>query len=329
MGWSTWLDVLGPKKSPLEQLKSKTAGLIDAAREAVIDDSKPLEERIAACSLLGHDEKEREGDVSLLAGLLTPQTSPELQRAAVRAIAKSGDPKTPQTLLANWSTMSPEVRVSAVDLLLGNEQWAMELLRQIEAGKVPAADIDAPHRSRIERLAAAAVKQLAEKVFGPRPDAARPKVVESYGSALQLAGDAQRGFKVYFQNCAVCHRIAEIGNEIGPDLRSVRDWPADNILANVLDPNRKVEPRYLSYTATLKSGEVLFGVIAAESGTSLTLNGLDGKSTTVLRANVKSLECSNKSLMPDGLETAINKQQMADLIKFLKDPPATLPTPKS
>jgi putative heme-binding domain-containing protein len=334
IAWSGWLDLLASRNRTPEQLaraandsltRRLAAGVVlaDAAREWAIDDARPLEERAAGASLLARDPKDLDGDLSLLTGLLTPQTPPQVQRAVVRAIARGAGDKTPGILTASWGGLSPEIRVAAVDLLLGHEPWAFALLQQVEAGKVGASDIDVTRRGRLEKLNSPRVAELAKKVLGETSNAARAKVVEAYEPALKLTGDVQRGLRVYVQHCAVCHKYGDQGNEIGPDLRSVRDWPADSILANILDPNRKVEPKYLSYQATLNNGDVAFGVITAETGTSLTIKGLDGKDTTVVRADVKSLEGTNRSLMPDGLEATINKQQMADLIRFLKEPPAT------
>jgi putative heme-binding domain-containing protein len=333
IAWAAWLDLLASRGQSIEQITktndalakqlAQAGGLTNAARVAAIDEKRSLEERSAAVSLLGRDPKQLDADLTILAGLFTPNTPPPVQRAAVQSITRTAGDKTPGILASNWAGMSPEIRVAAIDLLLGQEPWAFELLKQVEAGRITAAEIDVPRRQRLEKLGSARVTELAKKLLGATSSAARDKVVEAYKPALELTGDVQRGQKVYTQNCAVCHRLGDQGNEIGPDLRSVRDWPADSILANVLDPNRKVEPRYLGYAATLNNGQILFGIIAAETASSLTIKGLDGKDTTVLRADVNSLEGTNKSLMPDGLEAAVNQQQMADLIRFLKEPPAT------
>ena len=333
VGWAAWLDLLASRgvapqqvtdaaKDALAGRMAQGAGLIDAAREAAIDPARPADERAAAASLLGRSPAELELDRAILVELMTPQTPPDVQRAAVRSIARAGDdPTVPELLTSNWAGLSPEIRLAAVDLLLGNEPWAFALLQQVEAGKAAAADVDVSRRQRLGQLNSARVNELAGKVLGEASSTARAKVVEKYQPALKLTGDVNRGMKAYVQNCAVCHKYGEHGNEIGPDLRSVRDWPAENILSNVLDPSAKVEPRYLSYTATLNNGEVVFGVITAETGNSLTLVGLDGKAVTILRGDLKSLEGSNKSLMPDGLESALSKQAVADVIRFLKEPP--------
>jgi putative heme-binding domain-containing protein len=109
-----------------------------------------------------------------------------------------------------------------------------------------------------------------------------------------------------------------VGQEIGPDLRSVSGWEKEQLLVAILDPNRQVEPRYLSYTAVTNEGQSMFGIITAETAGSITIKGLDGKEQVLQRANVKSLEGTNQSLMPVGVESAVSDQDLADVIRFLQ-----------
>ena len=67
-------------------------------------------------------------------------------------------------------------------------------------------------------------------------------------------------------------------------------------------------------------GEVVFGVITSETGSSLTMKGLDGKERSVLRSDLKSLASTNRSLMPDGFESGMTKQDLADVVRFLQAP---------
>ena len=51
-----------------------------------------------------------------------------------------------------------------------------------------------------------------------------------------------------------------------PEFLTVRDWPKENILTALLDPDRTVEPRYVAYTATLASDDTaLTGLLTSES----------------------------------------------------------------
>ena len=61
------------------------------------------------------------------------------------------------------------------------------------------------------------------------------------------------------------------------------------------------------------------GVIASETGTSITLRQQEGKESTFLRTNIDELRSNGVSLMPAGLEKNIPPQDMADLIAFIKN----------
>ena len=89
---------------------------------------------------------------------------------------------------------------------------------------------------------------------------------------------------------------------------------------SILDPNANIEPGYAAYTCALKSGDEFYGIIAAETGNSVMLKSPDGKTHTLLRADIATLRSSNLSLMPEGLEAGMSKQELSDLIRFLQTP---------
>jgi putative heme-binding domain-containing protein len=97
----------------------------------------------------------------------------------------------------------------------------------------------------------------------------------------------------------------------------VKDRSAGYLVTHILDPNRVVEERYVLYTASLQDGRSLAGMVAGETGNSITIVGLDGVEQTVLRSELRGLFSTSRSLMPEGLEAAINEQAMADLVAFL------------
>ena len=135
-----------------------------------------------------------------------------------------------------------------------------------------------------------------------------------------LAGNATRGAKVYETACMVCHRHLDRGNDVGPNLGTIKAWPAEQILTNVLDPNREVSPNFALYIVETNDGRTLSGLIASETAGNLTMKRADGGTDTALRSEIKSLTSPGISLMPEGLEAAITPQQMADLIAYLKAP---------
>ena len=62
----------------------------------------------------------------------------------------------------------------------------------------------------------------------------------------------------------------------------------------------------------------MLGSIASETGTSLTLKLTDGNEHTVLRKDLQGILSTGKSLMPEGLGTALEPQGIADVIAFIQ-----------
>lgn len=286
--------------------------MIRAARAAASDEAQPAARRAAATGLLGAD------DVDLLAALLSPRTPVEVQHAAVAALARTGAAGVPDVLTRDWASHSPRLRTACLDVLLSREPWALALVRAAKAGTFDKNQIDAARRERLLNHRSQQVRSLARQVLGAPPNPQRRQVVESYRPALRLEGDAKRGAALFAQNCAVCHRANGAGADVGPDLNSVAAWQGEALLTAILDPSRDVQPQYLAYTATLNDGDALYGIIASESGDVVTIKGLDGKSVSVPRGRIKSLNGTSRSLMPDGLEAVLSPQGMADVIRFLQ-----------
>ena len=58
--------------------------------------------------------------------------------------------------------------------------------------------------------------------------------------------------------------------------------------------------------------------MSSETSTAVTLKDATGKETIISRADIKSMEASDISVMPVGLEASVSVNEMADLLAFLK-----------
>jgi putative heme-binding domain-containing protein len=162
-----------------------------------------------------------------------------------------------------------------------------------------------------------AVKERAVALFTAAL-ASRQKAVDKYRSALpSLKGDRNKGEGVFRRDCMACHRVGEVGTEIGPNLRTIRHRAAEEVLLHILDPNREVGPNYVAYAVVTEEGRVNVGLIVEETAHSITLLRPIGTRETILRANIEELAALGKSLMPEGLEEKITPQEMADLLEWL------------
>ena len=107
---------------------------------------------------------------------------------------------------------------------------------------------------------------------------------------------------------------------MGPNLLAVITGKStEDLLTAILDPNREVDPRYVNYLANTVDGRVLTGIITAETAGAITLRRSEGGEDTIRRSDLESLRSTGISLMPEGLEKNITKQEMADLIGFVRE----------
>jgi putative membrane-bound dehydrogenase-like protein len=260
-------------------------------------------------ALLATDRGHRETVKGLLPELWAKTGGAEVLRLVAKLQPKGGD----QFLLEGWDQRTPALRTQILETLLSNDDWALALLKRPEAKAA-----DAATRARLMKHPKKNIANLAEKVFADSTSATRAALVEKFKPALKLRGDAARGKTVFASVCISCHKLDGMGLELGPDLRSVAQHDAEKLLNSILDPSAIIEPGFMAYHCTLKSGEQLYGVIATETSASLTLKMAGNLTKSVLRSDVASLKSAGISLMPEGLEAAMTPQSLADLIAYLK-----------
>lgn len=291
--------------------------LAEASRNAT-DSQTSLNDRVSAIRLLTFDDFDHAK--STLAVLLAAKQPQEVQRAAVIAIGSFTQLETARLLLAPWPAATPAIRAEIVLAMVSGRNRVLPLLEAIQKGDLPANQIPFARRGALLRSTDASVRELAIKLFGESAPRPRQEVIAKYRAALLIKGDAMRGTSVFETACATCHRLGQLGKDVGPNLATIRQWNSDQILINILDPNREVAPNFLSYSVETKDGRTFDGLIAEESAASLTLKRAEGVTETVLRRDLAQLSGSGLSLMPDGLESAVSVEQMADLIAFLTAP---------
>lgn len=150
------------------------------------------------------------------------------------------------------------------------------------------------------------------------PTGPRAPVVEKYRASLSLKGDAARGREIAKKSCLVCHRSNGEGQDVGPDLATVKSRSPEELLVHILDPNREVNPQFAATKIQTAAGDVVDGIVSAETATSLTLKMAEGKTYTLLKSRIERRVASSLSLMPEGLEAAFDLQGMADLVDYLR-----------
>jgi putative membrane-bound dehydrogenase-like protein len=304
-------------KPRLASDSSRFQAAFGAARALAGDHQASPADRAAGAGLLGYDATRRGDDIALLSRLLDPQAPAEVQRAAALALGQIQDAAATAALLAAWPRLGPLLRGTVLDVVLARPASAEILMTAVERGAIAPATIDAAHRQRLLQQESKAIRARAATLFATVGSDARQKVVEAYRSASTAPGDPARGQAVFGRLCAACHKLGGQGYEIGPDLAALTDRSPEALLTAILDPNREVDARYVSYSVARKDGRVANGMIAAETASAVTLKREQGQTDQVLRDDIDALTSTGRSLMPEGLENDLKPNEMSDLIAFL------------
>lgn len=321
---SQFLRSLGRRNETLESWLSKLPdhtlvqtrlqSMFATARITVSDDNAPIELRTASARVLGQTAE----DLAVLSALLTPRQPPEVQVAALDAIGQTKLPPAAQALLENVRSLGPGFRARVYSTLMSRDAWRDELLFSLESKTIAPSDLDATSRQALLTHKSKTVRERAAKILAVDLNTDRVKLVSQYVPVVRAGGDPQHGSQLFAKRCAQCHKLGDVGHVVGPDLVSLTDKSAEALVTAILDPNRAVEAKFLTFTAVTKSGITHQGILAAETAGSLTLRGPEAKEVTLLRSEIDELQSNAKSLMPEGLERELSPQDAAALIAFIR-----------
>jgi putative heme-binding domain-containing protein len=293
-------------------------GFIGQVTTKALDEREPLPSRVAAVSLMGYAPFDWEGNN--LKKLLKPNNPPEIQIEAVKALAKLNDPRSGLILRSKetWAAYTPRVKSAVISAMVSRTPTVLQLFTAIEEKVVAPAEIPSTIRQRLMSDGDNNVKLKATSLFNELEEGGRMAVYEEYLNVLENPGDPELGKVVFLSHCSSCHAYTGEGGAVGPDLTGVNNQPADALLLHTLVPNYEVLPAYQATSISTKDGRSIAGWISAESENSITLRTASGTDESILRSNIVTIHHSGLSLMPDGLEQNMKKEDMANLIAFLK-----------
>lgn len=253
---------------------------------------------------------------SNLKQLIKPKNPLPVQLSALRTLGVIPGEEISKYLLDQWSSLSPDSRSEAINTFIGSAPRVKLLLDAIESGAINKSEVNWPQSVRLR--SAGEYRDRARTLL-TRQDDTRKEVVEQYQSALDMKGDKEKGMSVYQINCSMCHQVrGKYGMKLGPDLGTVHAWASSDIMTSILDPNRSIAYGYDLWSVKLSNGKTVQGIISTETPTAITLKNTEGVETNIARQDITSLTALGMSAMPVDLEKKINKQQMADLLAFLR-----------
>ena len=292
------------------------AALADAAAVASHKDGAHELERTDAIGLLASTSLRESAD--RLGALLSPDEPTAVQLAAVRSLASLGGEDVGRILVAHWRGYSPAVRREVLEVLFRRDDRLRPFLEALRSGTAVASQLDPVRRNALLDHPRPEIRRQARRILAGIDASSPGSLVRQYRSALDRPGDVARGKAVFERECATCHRLGGTGHEVGPDLVERASSSPEQLLIDILDPNKSVQSNFVNYRLDAEDGQVFTGILARESAASVTLRRGEGLADTVMRSRIAALTSMGLSLMPEGLAAEIPPAEMADLLAFVQ-----------
>jgi putative membrane-bound dehydrogenase-like protein len=316
------ITVVRASPASIETPSELKAALLDVAR----DSTRPLDVRVDALGSVQPGLSSVEPDLfELLRGGLAPDQVLAIRATAAGTIERATFNRA--QLLALTESLKT---IGPLEL--------PRVLRAFDNGNDEAlglAIVASVERSTARSSVRAEVLRLRLSKYPPSVQAAGEAFLSSVNldSAIQAkrldevlatlqGGDVRRGQTVFNSPkaaCLSCHTIGYQGGKLGPELTRIGQMRSErDLLEAILFPSASFARGYEPVIVTTKSGRTLSGVLRGDLAAEVVLGTIEREETRIGRQEIVSMEPSTVSLMPPGLEQQLTKQELADLLAFLK-----------
>ena len=148
-------------------------------------------------------------------------------------------------------------------------------------------------------------------------------VSEEFASSL-FGGDKNEGRNIFNYNsvaqCVRCHTAgnATDGGAVGPSLKRIATiLTRKQILKALVNPSARLSPGYGSVSLKLTDGQEIFGTLAKETATELTITTSDAEPLVIPVARIAKRE-NMPSSMP-AMGSLLSKREIRDVVEYLSN----------
>jgi putative membrane-bound dehydrogenase-like protein len=286
-------------------------------RKTLSDGSAPVAARQAALDSL----------MSIKDTLLPPMLQALLKDAdlrgpALRALAGYNDPKTPEAILAVYSTLDGAQKRDALSTLVSRPAFAKPLLVAVGENKLSKKDLTADVIRQLRNLKDPDIQADVGKIYGIVRETSADKKAEIekyrriYGAGGSQPGNASAGRVVFNKVCAQCHTLFDTGGKVGPELTGANRTDLGYLLENMVDPNAVIPNEYRASEIETKDDRSLTGIVKQQDDKSVTLQTAN-ELLTIPRSEIATTRQGELSMMPEGLLAPLTDQEVRDLIYYL------------
>ncbi|MEO1618373.1 MAG: c-type cytochrome [Planctomycetota bacterium] len=245
---------------------------------------------------------------------------PAMTLDAIRGYAVVENKEAPPVLLSRYSKLHPQQQRAVIETLASRRVYAEALLEALQNRQISREAIP----TQVARSLNEMLGERFSELFGPVRVVSkdRAQLLAKYkkwcSPAAIAAADVSRGRAVFQKTCAACHTLYGVGGKVGPDLTGSNRANLDYILLNSVDPSDDVPDAYKTVSVLTVDGRVVNGVLAEEDSSRIVLKTAEQPRVVIAKEDIERRKVSPKSMMPEGQLDQMEKQQVIDLIKYLR-----------
>lgn len=313
----------------VELIRSRGIPGFDEQMKKIAADSRASDALRAATleALVAHEPRLTADQFVFVASRLTSQSDAVLRQTAARILGRSkpdrqqllqlareqltkSDPLTLSTVLDCFRNGKDEETGLAVVSVLQKSPPVLATL-----GEERLSTLFATYPPRVQEQA----KPLLQQLRNAQSD--RIARLEKLEPLLTAGGDVGRGRRLFFGEkvaCSSCHTIGAEGRQVGPDLTGIGAIRSGHdLLEAIVFPSASFVPGHEVFNVDTET-ERLSGVIKSQNREAVVLvTGPKGE-IRIPRSQVKSIQPSKVSLMPEGFDEQLSKTELTDLLAFLQ-----------
>lgn len=256
--------------------------------------------------------------VPAVTALVGSDASARLQRRVIEALGTTGEASVGQALIAALPRLDLDLREVAFGQLLRRVDWSSAVVQALAERKLDPVLLGPSNLHRLRTHNDSGVANRATTIIaelkGPEQKEKDALIAKLRPEAIKT-GNAANGAKLYTANCAQCHKYKNEGADFAPNLTGMGAHGPEELLVHILDPNRVVEPNFLSVSIETRDDLSFDGIVLRENNAVVVLRNQTAE-TEIRKDNIASRRSTGRSLMPEGFEQ-LGVEGLRDLLTYL------------
>ncbi len=251
--------------------------------------------------------------------VLTGKASVALQRRALEELGNTNDDNVGELLIKAYPSLQPILQDVAFSIILKRADWTGAFIDALKDKTIALTSLGTIALDKLRHYPNAQLSKLANEAI----DAVRGPMIQQKDEVIaqllpvaEKGGDAGRGKTLFIGTCAVCHKFNGEGANLAPDLTGMGAHSRAELLVDIVDPNREVDPSFAAFDFTMKNGDVFQGIISRENAQTVLVRDAAGEHE-LAKADIATRRELGRSLMPEGFE-ALGGETLRDILAYLQ-----------